>query len=1023
MINLTQTERLVRKIAEVVAHPASDTQAAKLAQDYADLCRDANRRLEQCAVMIEAGQFVQALQLAETPPPLLDLITLLSFRQAAEWRTYCQGHQLPWTEPFYDKYVRLLNSTYNKGIAEADEDNPLKKAYRRARMNNDDNEAFSVLRVNARLHPSDKETKKELEQMEKKLLRGRLEQLRQTLDKGDTAGALALLAQLETSGLPIPSSHPVWQQAQVARCQQLLRAAEQLRRQEVWQEAESLVEEIHSLATQYNVQLPAADADSWAALDAWTAEKRAAYAEDQDFQRALSALEYEVQTLESKQTAGARPGAAEAAGLCNSLAAKWREAERFNRPLDEALTGRCEQANSWLQQRVKAAATKKRTTAIAITVLVLGAIGAAIPFALDWFHERDLLRQLAPLESARRVSDTEAFLAGIPPRLRTKSPLAEGVAKAQTFLAHEKELKRTFDENLSWLQQLAAAGFSTNADSANAAKTTARREECGSAEDKLAPEFQPPATSNLLVWDGQWQSFRLSAFSNLVHETTNLADITSRIATNSSPANQTNAAQTALEPRIMQLSSNMVNAEQIAALLRGNDYEAIHATLPGLQRALNDMASLMSGLPLDTNLQGRFLDVSNQFAIWKGETEQWEQAQASLLGAQSLDDCLKSVDRLAQSRFASAAQRDAAAEMDRLNLDMASFLGELLLPNDRARWGSLTNAAAWRTNFMPETPADLEKTLYFKLRDDKYVQNVYAYHLVAFPRTNNPLHSHNIFVQGSMTSDRKTGRTTGLVYDPSLSANSLNFVQTTYDDLSYSEVKKLFRLLECDTFERLGLAELIDPNSGKYQKPILEVLDQLNRETNSSGIFRAFVTMKLCALAAQRPEQWGLQWSPACALHLKALKEIVPEDLKSGDWMVPAQIAKYEAKLTNYFARESGIHLENQAQFLQQLLRETCVEGFALAGFVDSDGHPVLRQTNAPPQEYWGWGGRPPSALLLFRKTAAGSPPVKIAEPLPFTPLFTFRGDRRNLLLKSEQDASFTPSQAAPILPPFFASP
>src|SRR5580658_9650040 len=103
MMTLNQTERLVRKIADAVSQPVSDTHTAKLAQDYAEVCRAANRRLEQCAIMIEADQFLQALQLAETPPPLLDLITLLSFRQAAEWRSYCQAHQLPWPEPFYDK--------------------------------------------------------------------------------------------------------------------------------------------------------------------------------------------------------------------------------------------------------------------------------------------------------------------------------------------------------------------------------------------------------------------------------------------------------------------------------------------------------------------------------------------------------------------------------------------------------------------------------------------------------------------------------------------------------------------------------------------------------------------------------------------------------------------------------------------------------------------------------------------------------------------------------------------------------
>src|SRR5271156_6771782 len=159
MMTLNQAERLVRRIGELVGHPTPDAQTAKLAQDYADLCRAANRRLEQCALMIEAGQFLQALQLAETPPPLLDVITVLSFRQAAEWRTYCQSHQLPWSEPFYDKFVRLLNSAYGKGIAS---DHPFYRDYRRAVLKNDDEHALPILRVIARMNPSDENTKEEL---------------------------------------------------------------------------------------------------------------------------------------------------------------------------------------------------------------------------------------------------------------------------------------------------------------------------------------------------------------------------------------------------------------------------------------------------------------------------------------------------------------------------------------------------------------------------------------------------------------------------------------------------------------------------------------------------------------------------------------------------------------------------------------------------------------------------------------------------------------------------------------------
>jgi hypothetical protein len=973
MITLTQAERLVRKIAEVVGQPPSDTQTAKLAQEYADLCRAASRRLEQCAIMIEAGQFLQALQLAETPPPLLDLITVLSFRQAAEWRNFCQAHQLPWNEPFYDKYVRLLNSTYGKGIAS---DHVFYRDYRRAVLKNDDERALSILRVIARMNPSDENTKEELKRLEGKLLRVKLEKLRQIAATGDSAAIQAQLAQIETSGAPIPSSHPVWQQAQVARCQELLRRAEELRRQEAWQDAEVLVEEIRTLATHYNVQLPNADADAWTSLEEWTAGKRGAYADDQDFQRALSALEYEVQTIENKRATAIRPGAVDAKNNFNSLAAKWSEAGRFDRSLDQALIARCGQCRDWLQNSMKAANQRQRIATAAVTLLVLGAVAATIPFVLDRAKERDFVLRLEMLESSRRVSDTETLVAQVPARLKTKPRVAEAMTAAQSFIAREKELKRVFDGNLNNLQQLAAGGFNSGIEQAGP-----RREQGERALAQLAPEFQIPGKSALNAWDAKWQAVRHAA-----------------------------------------LSAQLDRAEQIAAGLNGtNGFDAVHAALPKIQSIMADMDQLrIEPLALDRNLEARFRQLSAKTALWTSNAEQWEKAQAALAGAQSLDEYLDRLDQWAQSPFATAAQRDGTAEIDRLKINRETLLGELLLPNERAAWASLTNVAEWRTTLMPEQPTAQEKDLYFKLRDDKNMQNVFAWQLITNARPNNPFRSHPIFVQGSMALDRG-GQMAGLVYDPGDSRNALRFALQSYSDWDYASVKKMFRTQECDTFERIGLGELIDPNTGNYQKPILQLFDQLNQEDNSSAVFRAFVTLKLFALAGLRPQEWGLQWSPDAIRHIQALKDMGAPDLKSGDWMAPAQSAKYEALLQTHFARARGVPLEKQAGFLQQLARATCDTDFSLAGFIDVNGRPVLRQINAPVAEYWGWGSGSRSAVLLLRKTGGAAAFDKVAEPLPLTPLFVFNGDRRRLFNETARTMSYPASQMAGLLPPFFA--
>jgi hypothetical protein len=150
------------------------------------------------------------------------------------------------------------------------------------------------------------------------------------------------------------------------------------------------------------------------------------------------------------------------------------------------------------------------------------------------------------------------------------------------------------------------------------------------------------------------------------------------------------------------------------------------------------------------------------------------------------------------------------------------------------------------------------------------------------------------------------------------------------------------------------------------------------------------------------------------------LKDLGAEDLKSGDWMVRVQIAKYEVPLQRYIESGRSVSLENQAKFLQQLARATCEADFTYAGFIDVNDRPVLRQINASAQEYWGWGSRTRSPVLLLLSAGENSTLEKVAEPLPFTPLFVFNGDRRHILIETARSASYPVSQTAGILPPFF---
>src|ERR1017187_9370003 len=111
-MTLLETERLIRKMSELLQQGGNPDIAPKLAADYATACHAANLRLQQCEAMVKAGDRPQAIQLAETAPNLLDLVTALEFRGSDEWRDYCQQNLLPVADRIDARSVQTLNQCY-----------------------------------------------------------------------------------------------------------------------------------------------------------------------------------------------------------------------------------------------------------------------------------------------------------------------------------------------------------------------------------------------------------------------------------------------------------------------------------------------------------------------------------------------------------------------------------------------------------------------------------------------------------------------------------------------------------------------------------------------------------------------------------------------------------------------------------------------------------------------------------------------------------------------------------------------
>ena len=120
-----QIENMLACMAQNVP---TDLQAlTALVAEYQHHVEVAIRRLDECGEYLAAGQRAQALHLAETHPPLLDVIAALDFSGLQAWRALLARNNLPPPPVFNLTKIQFLDAAY--GEHEALE--PLQKIYRR----------------------------------------------------------------------------------------------------------------------------------------------------------------------------------------------------------------------------------------------------------------------------------------------------------------------------------------------------------------------------------------------------------------------------------------------------------------------------------------------------------------------------------------------------------------------------------------------------------------------------------------------------------------------------------------------------------------------------------------------------------------------------------------------------------------------------------------------------------------------------------------------------------------------------
>lgn len=986
-MNLIEVERLVRKISEVLQHRAHEAEARQLAQDYADLCQTARHRLEQCAAMLGEGDAPQALQLADAPPPLLDLVTRLGFRQLNEWRAYCQSHDLPVADSLDGKFIRQLGETYGKGCAPNHE---LYRNYREAVLGRDDYQAAGVLRAITRGNPADTNAPRELVRLEKAILATQLEKLAAAIEAKDDARAVSLALEIESLNFGVRPDGEVWRQGQEARCRLLLRQAQQQRSSNAWAAANSLLLLLNSLLEEHGLTWTGAEAQALREIEAWVSQCRKAAEEDRKFQRALLELRQMVAGCEASNAAALPLDRTELRAQCESLDRKRREVDQFGRSVEDEIAARAGKALLVLRGKLK---RRNQSVRNRVAAALAGFAIAAVAISLFFWHERqarDFGAELKAHRETRHVAAVERFAAQVRGEnahlVHSSAPLRHELESADQFLQTERQRKERCERMLAQLQGAAIQEFTNAAPE----QIQAQIEATSQAVTETAEDFQTALNASLTSVQNRWGQW----------------------------------LEQRRKERVTEFERRLRPAETLAdsELKYARGPESVRATLTNIHPMLLDLRPLITPplrqLRLPPDAEARFHALQTRVTTFSNEIAQWGRITAGWGQPVSLEAYLESLKTFQQSEFAPPAQKAPAVEVLGFDITISTLMAGLLLPGDPVGWAEFTrrpNSSTLPADVMPG-----EHTRFNQLRDDDNMKLSQCKIILLSP----PAVASKTwlaYANGGLRLN-KLGRKTGLIYDPAESPNAVGFKPREFDNFEL-RVEDRGLAEESVAFERVGMKLLIDSRTGvNYGMSLLVILDNINRESAGSPLFRAYLALRVHEIMELRPHVWDAHWAPNAALDRELLRGLGAEAIKSGDWLAPGR-ATNGARLEQHLTQARQVSYREQAKFLSALARRTVAAGFALAGHADAAGQPVLP---TPPQdraELWGWTRQAKAPALLFRYRAGEGRYLAVHQAMPFTPLFTFRADRIQMLNEERKSISSNPAQLGSHLPPLFSTP
>lgn len=950
-----QLDRLIARIRGQLELGSPDLEARSLAGEYAALCLRARERLEQCASLIRGGQEHAAFQVAETEPDLLGLCAQLSFAESERWHALCRERGLPTGFPLDDQHVIALEGLYGKEIGE---NHPLYRDYRDAMRTRQEDRALTILRSIVRINPEDPNARSELNRLSTKFLREAVGKVAAFFAGDRQEEAVTLMKRMELFGASALTGEPQWDAALRSRRdwlrtkahEQIIHAveeAEAARAGDHWESCAAAVGRARSLERDHQINLAEPLAQRLAVLEGWAGELAATAEAEAALRASLETLTAEWRELQQAAARGSSP-----ATLIARLGA-WLERAL---PLADRLPDGLVRDARTLRQLTRSRLSRRyalMTTGLVVAVLGAGTVAflwwrgeAADQEARERFATAGLAVERGDPETATRLLD----------ELRARSPqLVEEPAQRQAeealrqLIATQREALQRLQAEARYLRTRQAEGLTLAGLADIRKRTAAFAEEAG----KLGPAGQ--ATLGKILPEAP----------KLLAEAARLEE-------------QANADLTAARRRLRQAIGETENIADAGKSVTALDQ----------LRTLLDQLKL-AGLP---NLDEAYAEADRAGSRLDDERKSLGAAKA-----------LETTADLKSYLGALKAATDAAPEKSDLRLrsqvvlERAETLRNLpraaLAPRLGAMWDGCATSDPLGV-FQPKDPAEGEIKILRQLADEGILRSLRKFSVVA--NSGQGLRVvRSVFVVGELSQSRasfgdgietrvegKELTREGVLVDAVWSRRDF-----TNGVKSGEELQEGLIIPEVEYLRNLG--RFHDPKTGQLAEPLLRTLDRLRRGTAPYLEVRAYQLQELFRLGAQRPEAWGLLYSPSAQRDAEQLRRITANRMGAFDFLYKDKWAEAQTELKVFLLPRTGPSYADEARFWRTVLGTLRERALIFAGHVGRDGKASLRD---PLNNVVLYGiDTEGKATVLFRVNAEGTA-VRVAEAAPWTPLLRLPG-------------------------------